>query len=154
MLLRCCLIHISIIIARHFLYLIYVCPFLSLGQFMSYLCNLVVIVSLIFSVINHITSLKLTHLFFAQFLECLLLFRAVERSPKCIRKKPARQFKRIWETLIGTVAMIYSKLVSLYLFNFLYDTCFMSRMIHVLLCYAVQGIFEYYPSTHAKRGVV
>ena len=39
-LLRCCLIHISIIIVRHFLYLLYLCPWLDLGLFMSYLCDL------------------------------------------------------------------------------------------------------------------
>ena len=40
MLLRCCLIYISIIILRHFLYLLYLCPCLELGLFMSYLCDL------------------------------------------------------------------------------------------------------------------
>ena len=39
-LLRCCLIHISIIILRHFLYLLYLCPCLVLGLFKSYLCDL------------------------------------------------------------------------------------------------------------------
>ena len=39
MLLRCCLIHISIIILKHFLYLLYLCPCLDVGLFMSYLCN-------------------------------------------------------------------------------------------------------------------
>ena len=33
MLLRCCLIHISIIILRHFLYLLYLCPWLDIGLF-------------------------------------------------------------------------------------------------------------------------
>ena len=41
---------------------------------MSYLCDFFFIFSLIFIVINHITSLKQTHLFFVHFLECLLLF--------------------------------------------------------------------------------
>ena len=36
MLLRCCLIHKSIIILWHFLYLLYLCPFLDLGLFMLY----------------------------------------------------------------------------------------------------------------------
>ena len=138
MLLRCCLIHISIIMPRHLLYLLYVvrcaiwyclynlknvknthggvlilvklklvkckltllhgcfsrflkctngtkwyqiaqcttylCPCLGLGRFMSYLCDLLFIFSLIFSVINHITSLKQTH--FVHFVECLLFFLA------------------------------------------------------------------------------
>ena len=40
MLLRCCLIHITIIILRHILYLLYLCPCLDLDQFMSYICDL------------------------------------------------------------------------------------------------------------------
>ena len=38
--LRCCLIYLSIIIPRHFLYLLYLYPGLDLGLFMSYLCDL------------------------------------------------------------------------------------------------------------------
>ena len=38
-LLRCCLIYITIIILRHILYLVYLCPCLGLNQFMSYLCD-------------------------------------------------------------------------------------------------------------------
>ena len=71
--LRCCLIHITIIVLRHILYLVHLSP--CLGLFMSYLCDLFFIFSLIFIVINHITSIKQTHLFFAQFLEYLLLFQ-------------------------------------------------------------------------------
>ena len=40
MLLRCCLIHISIVKLRYFLYLLYLCPCLDLCLFMSYLCDL------------------------------------------------------------------------------------------------------------------
>ena len=70
MLLRCCLIHITIIILRHILYLVYLrlCPFLLC------LCDLFFISSLNFIAINHITSLKQTHLFLYIFLEYLLLF--------------------------------------------------------------------------------
>ena len=74
MLLRCCLIHITIIILRHILYLVYFCLCLGLGLFMSYLCDLLFIFSLIFIVINHLTSLKQTHLLFVYFSEYLLLF--------------------------------------------------------------------------------
>ena len=70
MLLRCCVIHITIIILRDILYLVYLCP--CLGQIMLYLCDLFFIFSFIFIVINHITLLKQKHLFFVQFLECLL----------------------------------------------------------------------------------
>ena len=41
---------------------------------MSYLCDLLFIFSLIFIVINHITSFRQTHLFFVHFLEYILLF--------------------------------------------------------------------------------
>ena len=44
------------------------------GLFVLYLCDLFFNSSLIFIVTNHITSLKQTYLFFAKFLEYLLLF--------------------------------------------------------------------------------
>ena len=52
---------------------IFLCPCLGLGQFMSYFCDHSLFWAFIFIVINHITSLKQTHLFFVHFLECLLL---------------------------------------------------------------------------------
>ena len=39
-LLRCCLVHISIIIPRHFLYLLYLCPCLDVNLFMFSLSDL------------------------------------------------------------------------------------------------------------------
>ena len=63
MLLRCCLININIIILRLILHLEYLWPCPGLGLFMSYLYNLFFIFSLIFIVINHITSFKQTYLF-------------------------------------------------------------------------------------------
>ena len=75
MLLRCCLIQITIIILRHILNLVYLCTCLNLGIFMSYLCNLFFIFNLIFIIINHITSFKQTYLVFVHvFLEYLLIF--------------------------------------------------------------------------------
>ena len=70
---QCCLKHITIIILRYILYLVYLCPCLGFGLFMSYICDLFFIFSLAFIIINPITSLKQTHLFFAHFLEYLLL---------------------------------------------------------------------------------
>ena len=64
MLLRCCLIHISIIIVRHFLYTLYLCSFLDLGLFMSYICDLFFIFFFIFITINCIISWTQTHLLF------------------------------------------------------------------------------------------
>ena len=74
MLLRCCLIHITIIILRHILYLFYLCPCLGLGLLISYLCDLFFIFNLIFITIHHINSLKQKHVAFVQFLKYLLLF--------------------------------------------------------------------------------
>ena len=64
MLLRCCLIHVTIIILRYILYLVYLCP--CLGLFMFYLCDLFSIFCLIFIVINHVI--------FVRFLEHLVSF--------------------------------------------------------------------------------
>ena len=72
MLFRCFLIHINIIILGHILYLVYLT--LDLGLFMSYLCDLFFISSLIFIPINYILLLKETQLIFVHFLEYLLLF--------------------------------------------------------------------------------
>ena len=74
MLLRSCLTHITIIIPRHILYLIYLCPCLDLDLFKSYLCNLFFNFRLIFIVVNHVISLKQTHLLFANFPEYFLFF--------------------------------------------------------------------------------
>ena len=74
MLLKCSLIHITIIILRLILYFVYLCPCLSRGLLMSYLCDLFYIFSLISIAINYITSLKQAHLAFAQFFKYLLLF--------------------------------------------------------------------------------
>ena len=41
---------------------------------MSYLCDLLFVLSVIFSVIYHIMALKQSHLVFVHFLECLVLF--------------------------------------------------------------------------------
>ena len=74
LLLRCCLIHATIIILRQILYLVYLYPCLGLGLSMPYLCDLFLVFSLIFIAINHITSFKQTYLFFEHILEYLLLF--------------------------------------------------------------------------------
>ena len=54
MLLRYCLIYISIIILRHFLYLLYLCPSLDQGLFISYLCYLFFI--FIFVMVNRMNA--------------------------------------------------------------------------------------------------
>ena len=71
MLFRCCLIHIGIIILRHFLYLLYLCLCLELGLFMSDLCNLFFIFIIIFIMINRMNTDTCS---FAYFLEYVLLF--------------------------------------------------------------------------------
>ena len=74
MLLRCRFIHITIIKLTYILYLVHLRPFLGLGLSMLYLCDLLLFFILVFIVIDHITSLKQTHLFFVHFLEYLFLF--------------------------------------------------------------------------------
>ena len=65
MLLKCCLIHIIIIMPRYILYLEYLCLCLGLVRFMSYLYGL--FFSLIFIVINHINLIKTDALVFCTF---------------------------------------------------------------------------------------
>ena len=84
MLLSCCLIHLSIIILRHFLYLLYLYPCLDLGLFMSYLCN----IFFIFFMINRIMELPWSHEYrhtrsFAYFSEYVLLFLDNDVKEEC-----------------------------------------------------------------------
>ena len=72
-LLRRCLIHMSIIILRHYLYLLYLCLCLGLGPFMSYLCDLFFIFNFIFIKINRIISWIQRHLFFCLFMRIFLI---------------------------------------------------------------------------------
>ena len=62
--------HVTIVILRHILYLVYLCLCLGLGLFMLYLCALF----FIFVVINYTTLFKQMFLFFVHSLEYLLLF--------------------------------------------------------------------------------
>ena len=67
--------NISIITARHFLYLLYFCPCLDLGLIMSYLCHLFFIFFIIFIMIDCIISWIQTHLFFCWFSKiCPIIF--------------------------------------------------------------------------------
>ena len=79
-------------------------------------------------------------------------YRVVGRLPKCVRKNPAR---RIQKNLRNTYWYISYKLFKTgkfhTFFSFLYDTCFMSRIIQVLLCYAGQYIFEYFTHQSTLR---
>ena len=54
----CCLIHITIILLRQILNLVHLCPCLGIGLFMPYLSDLLFISSIIFIVIDCITSIK------------------------------------------------------------------------------------------------
>ena len=74
MLLRYFLIHITVIILRDILYLVYSCSCLDLDLFMSYLFDLFFDFSLHFILLNYITSFKQTYLFSVEFSEYLLLF--------------------------------------------------------------------------------
>ena len=61
------LIHISIIILRDFFYLLYMCPCLDQGLFMSYVCDLFFIFIFIFIMINQIILWINTRLLFCLF---------------------------------------------------------------------------------------
>ena len=65
------LIHITIVTLRFLLYLILLCSCLGHGLFMSHPFDLFFIFSLIFIIINHIISLKQTHLLHSFFLDFL-----------------------------------------------------------------------------------
>ena len=70
--LRCCLIHVTIIILRqHFIFSIFVSISRSRSIYAVSMWSIFVF-SLAFVAINHITSSKQTHLFWVHFLECLL----------------------------------------------------------------------------------
>ena len=62
MFLKCCLTHNHHYIETHFAFSIFMPMRLILGLFMLYLYDVFVFFSLIFSIINHIISLKQTHL--------------------------------------------------------------------------------------------
>ena len=60
-------IHVSIIILRQFLYSLYLCPYIDLGIFVWYLCDLFFIFIFIFIMIDRIMSGIQTHFFFCLF---------------------------------------------------------------------------------------
>ena len=77
MLLRFWLIHkaLSIIILRHFLYLLFSCPCLELGLYMFYLCDLFLNFIFILIMINRIISWLQAYLFFYLFVRiCPIIF--------------------------------------------------------------------------------
>ena len=76
MLLRCCLIHISIIILRRFIYSLHLCLYLHLGLFMPYLRGSIFIFVFIFIMINCVISWVQTCLYFCLFLRiCHVIVR-------------------------------------------------------------------------------
>ena len=75
MLVRCYLMHITTIILWPILYLVYLCPCLGLGLFMSYIFGLFFIFSLIFFLFNHIiTDIITDTLVFAHFFEISIIY--------------------------------------------------------------------------------
>ena len=88
MLLRCCLIHLTIVILRHILYLAYLCRCLGLDLFMPYLYDLLFIFSLIFIFINHITSFKKTYFF-------LYILKMSPRIIKCMKEANNFQIDKV-----------------------------------------------------------
>ena len=75
MLIRCRLMHISIIILRQVLYLVYLRPCRDLGLFMLYLCDLFFFFVLIFIMINCIMSWMQMHLLSSSYFRvCSIVF--------------------------------------------------------------------------------
>ena len=76
MLLSCCLIYVSIIIVRQFLNLLYLCLWLDLGLFISYLCDVFFIFVFIFINIYCIISWIQSYLLFCLFFRiCPIIYR-------------------------------------------------------------------------------
>ena len=75
---------------HHILYLVYLCPCHGLCPFLSDLCDLFFIFSLIFIVINHISSFKCTYLFFLYFLEYACYFLMITWMNKAHNFKIAK----------------------------------------------------------------
>ena len=72
-------------------------------------------------------------------------YRVVGRTPKCIRKNPTRRIRKNLRNPYWYTCYELFKTGKFHtFFSFLYNTCFMSRIIQVLLCYAVEYIFEYF----------
>ena len=72
-------------------------------------------------------------------------YRVVGRSSKCIRKNPTRWIQKNLRHTYWYICYQLFKTGKFHtFFSFLYDTCFMSIIIQVLLCYVVQYIFEYF----------
>ena len=81
MLLRCCLIHRSIITLRRILYLLYLYPCLDLSLFMLYLCDLLFIFIFIFIMINPISLMNTDiYLYFSKY---ILLFLDDNADEEC-----------------------------------------------------------------------
>ena len=101
-LLRCCLIHITIIILRRILSLVRLSSRLGLGLLESYLCDLFFIFSLIFSVINQITSLKKARLMmlmaimncFSGMIEQQKVFSLISSRDHCQRSHQRKSLAR------------------------------------------------------------
>ena len=83
MLIRCRLIHKSIIILKDFLYLLYLCPCLYLGLFFSYLCYVFFIFIFIFIMTACIFLWTRHTCSFAYFLEYVLLFLDDNVNEEC-----------------------------------------------------------------------
>ena len=84
MLLRCCWLHISTIILRHVLYLLYLSPCLDKGLFRTYQCDtFFFLIFSMFIMINRIISWIQPHFFCFLFFEYDLLFLGDNLDGEC-----------------------------------------------------------------------
>ena len=70
---RCCLVRISIILQRHFLYFLYLCPYPDLGLHVVSMWSFFILI-FIFIMVNHIISWIQTHTCYFAFRICSIIF--------------------------------------------------------------------------------
>ena len=117
MLLRCCLIYITIITLRRILHLVYLRSCLDLGLFIMYLCDpYIIFSSLTFVVINHITLLKWRHLFFVHFQNISYCFWVITWT----KKANNFQFAQVQHWGVAYKSIAYKKGVYMICRRFLY----------------------------------
>ena len=122
-LLRCCLIHISIITLKHFLYLLYLCPCLDLCLFMSNLCDVFFIFIFIFIMTNIMNTSILVSLLIFQNMSYFLVHNVDKKCKQFSNSKSSASgcclvfawlFANISQVLFIKMLLIKKKRLFLY----------------------------------------
>ena len=129
------LVHITVIILRHSLYLVYLCTCLRLGLyiyiylfisvyiylglrlFMSYWFDLFIIFNFTFIVMNHTTTLTQTYFFFVHFLDYLLLILDDDMNEE------SKQFSNSNSSASGSVCLAFAWLFANFSLAWLLKCC-------------------------------